>query len=314
MASTGRPVELYHSPLEGESQKPSRMAKADAVGGQGSAPSQTTGQPIPGEAGVIQLRRLQSAPAEVRVGLVFLWVLTVSAWLAPREPSEAARAQAVALQVLIVAGTPLLFGRLAGFSWDALFKLRPVPLYQAGLAILLGLCLVPWLEAAHYFQGQLGGDTAQMQQGVQSWLQGSHPAWILLTMALVPAVCEELLFRGFVLNQLLGLETRARAILVSAVLFGIFHRHLLLILPAFLAGILFAVMVQRSRSLVPAILAHFTVNAGAVALSNWQVADSVEWLVGKGPVPAAVLAASGIGLFVFGGLLRKRQGVRATDG
>ena len=34
-ASTRLPVELYHSPLEGESQKPSRMAMADAVGGKG---------------------------------------------------------------------------------------------------------------------------------------------------------------------------------------------------------------------------------------------------------------------------------------
>ena len=261
---------------------------------------------------MFQLRRLQSAPGELRVGLVFLWVLTVSAWLAPREPSEAARAQAAALQILVVAGTPLLFGKLAGFGWDALFKLRPVSLYQAGLAVLLGLCLAPWLEAVHYFQGQLGGDAAQLQQGVQSWLQGSHPAWILLTMALVPAVCEELLFRGFVLNQLLGPETRARAILVSAVLFGIFHRHLLLILPAGLAGLLFAVMVQRSRSLATAILAHFTVNACAVALSHWQAAASVAWLVGKGPVPAAVLAASGIGLLVFGGVLRNRQTDRAS--
>ncbi len=32
-ASTRLPVELYYSPLEGESQKPSRMATADAVGG-----------------------------------------------------------------------------------------------------------------------------------------------------------------------------------------------------------------------------------------------------------------------------------------
>ena len=263
---------------------------------------------------MFQLRRLQSAPAEVRVGLVFLWVLMVSAWLAPREPSDAARAQAVALQILIVAGTPMLLGRLAGFRWDALFKLRPIPLYQAGLAILLGLCLVPWLEAVHYLQGQLGGQAAQLQQEAQSWLKGPNPVWILLSMALVPAICEELLFRGFVLNQLLGPETRARAILVSAVLFGIFHRHLLLILPACLAGILFAVMVRRSRSLVPAILAHFTVNASAVALSNWQVATTVDWLVGKGPVPAAVLAVSGIGLMVFGGLLRKRQEVSSTEG
>ena len=256
---------------------------------------------------MFQVRRLQSAPAEVRVGLVFLWVLTVSAWLAPREASDTARAQAAALQVLVVAGTPLLFARLAGFGWQALFQLRTIPPSQAGLAILLGLCLVPWLEAVHYLQGQLGGEAAQLQHRTQSWLQGSNPAWILLTMALLPAVCEELLFRGFILNQLLGPETRARAILVSAVLFGVFHRHLLLILPAGLAGILFAVMAYRSRSLAPAILAHFAVNGCGVALSHWQAAASVAWLAGAAPVPAGILAASGIGLIVFGKLLRKRQ-------
>ena len=54
-ASTRLPVELYHSPLEGESQKPSRMAKADAVGGkavlrtverrQGMEPTRERGRP-----------------------------------------------------------------------------------------------------------------------------------------------------------------------------------------------------------------------------------------------------------------------------
>ena len=253
-------------------------------------------------------RRLQSAPPGVRVGLVFLWVLAASAWLAPRVASDVGRAQAAALQVLIVAGTPLLMGRLAGFRWDALFKLRPISLYQAGLAILLGLCLVPWLEAVHHFQGQLSGEAELLQHRAQSWLQGPHLAWILLTMALFPAVCEELLFRGFVLNQLLGPGTRAQAILVSAVLFGVFHRHLLLVLPASLAGILFALMVHRSRSLAPAILAHFTVNGCSVVLSNWQAAASVAWLSGTAPVPVAVLVASGIGLVVFGSLLRIRQG------
>ena len=35
----------YHSPLEGESQKPSRQAKADAVGGDAGLPA---GSPLPG--------------------------------------------------------------------------------------------------------------------------------------------------------------------------------------------------------------------------------------------------------------------------
>ena len=75
-ASTRLPVELYHSPLEGESQKPSRMAKADAVGGrrraswmrpqpakrrlmrrgQGSAPDRATGRLKPVATGVLPIR------------------------------------------------------------------------------------------------------------------------------------------------------------------------------------------------------------------------------------------------------------------
>ena len=37
----------YHSPLEGESQKPSRQAKADAVGGDAGLPG-CRGSPLPG--------------------------------------------------------------------------------------------------------------------------------------------------------------------------------------------------------------------------------------------------------------------------
>ena len=247
-----------------------------------------------------------SAPAGARVGLVFVWVLTVSAWLAPGVASDAPRVQSAALQILVVAGTPLLVAKLAGLRLDDLFRLRPISLFQAVLAILLGLCLIPWLEEVHYFQGQLSEEVGQLQQRTRSWLQG-YLLWVLLTMALLPAVCEELLFRGFVLNQLLRPGNHAQAILVSAVLFGVFHRHLLLVLPASLAGILFAIMVNRSESLWPAVIAHFSVNSCAIVVSNWEVATSIPWLGGPVPVPLAVLVTSGIGLFVLGGQLRKQR-------
>ena len=83
-ASTRLPVELYHSPLEGESQKPSRMAKADAVGGRRRA-SQMRPQPA--------RRRLMrwgqgSAPdrATRRVNPVATGVLQISPATPPRVP------------------------------------------------------------------------------------------------------------------------------------------------------------------------------------------------------------------------------------
>ncbi len=90
----------------------------------------------------------------------------------------------------------------------------------------------------------------------------------IVVFALVPAVCEELAFRGFILS---GLERQHRtrsAILLSALMFGFLHVLMSLFQQLFnatLLGIVLGLLAVRSRSILPGIVFHFLNNAMGVA-------------------------------------------------
>ena len=81
-------------------------------------------------------------------------------------------------------------------------------------------------------------------------------------------VLEELLFRGAITKALLQQYSPTKAILLSALLFGVFHINPAQILPAFLIGILFAWTYYKTASLIPCILMHILNNSLSVFLST----------------------------------------------
>jgi sodium transport system permease protein len=93
-------------------------------------------------------------------------------------------------------------------------------------------------------------------------------AWTaLLLLALVPAVCEEVAFRGYILSGLQRSYRTRSAILFSALLFGFLHVLLSLFQQFFnavLLGLVLGLLAVRSRSLVPCILFHFLHNSLAL--------------------------------------------------
>jgi ABC-type Na+ efflux pump permease subunit/membrane protease YdiL (CAAX protease family) len=91
----------------------------------------------------------------------------------------------------------------------------------------------------------------------------------LLLIALVPAVCEELYFRGFLLS---GLRTGVRkwpAILLVACVFAIFHIMLVKFFVTAALGIVLGLLAWQSRSVWPAMLAHLLHNGTAVLIAFW---------------------------------------------
>jgi sodium transport system permease protein len=93
----------------------------------------------------------------------------------------------------------------------------------------------------------------------------------VLTFALLPAVCEEFAFRGFILSGLERQHRERSAILLSALMFGFLHVLLSLFQQLFnatLLGVVLGLLAVRSRSILPGIIFHFLNNAAAVALST----------------------------------------------
>ena len=87
----------------------------------------------------------------------------------------------------------------------------------------------------------------------------------LFAMAVMPAVLEELLFRGVIVGLLRPLGDRT-AILISALVFAFAHGTLNQIPFAFLLGLAFAYFYIRTDNILLLILLHFVNNAVSVML------------------------------------------------
>jgi membrane protease YdiL (CAAX protease family) len=86
----------------------------------------------------------------------------------------------------------------------------------------------------------------------------------VLSVAIVPAFVEELLFRGVILNGFKDNYSQKKAIIVSSLLFGIVHLNPWQLVTAFIFGIASAWVCLKMKSLTLSIYMHLLNNTAAV--------------------------------------------------
>lgn len=109
--------------------------------------------------------------------------------------------------------------------------------------------------------------------------------WIgIFAIAVAGPVLEELLFRGAITKVLLQKYTPAKAILFSALIFGIFHINPIQIVPAFLIGLLLAWVYYKTASLIPCIVMHVLNNSISVYFNiKYPDVEEMDALLGTTP-------------------------------
>ena len=100
-------------------------------------------------------------------------------------------------------------------------------------------------------------------------LAGGGFVGVLVVVALLPAVLEETLFRGIILDGIKDIGTVA-ACLLGGLLFSVFHQNPSQTLYQFICGCAFTLLAVRADSLLPAVLCHFLNNA--VIVCNYKFA------------------------------------------
>jgi sodium transport system permease protein len=101
----------------------------------------------------------------------------------------------------------------------------------------------------------------QLQEFMNRLLEEAPQAWVpIVLIALLPAVCEELTFRGFVLSGLRHMGHKWWAIGLSAVFFGLVHAILQQSLAAMAVGVVIGFIAVQAGSLIPCVLFHATYN------------------------------------------------------
>jgi sodium transport system permease protein len=183
-------------------------------------------------------------------------------------------------------------------------------LLGGGLFLLGAAALLAWQG------GTTSAETRQLSARLVALIQ-DQPRWLAwVLIALVPAICEELLFRGWVLAGFVGhARTRQRlwaAIVVQAAAFALFHLLPERMPQTFVLGIVLGTLVVFTGSLWPAIACHLAHNSMPLAILAIAgdvpgLAAAVEanaakaaMLPGSIVVAAAAAVAIGTGLVAIG--------------
>ena len=99
----------------------------------------------------------------------------------------------------------------------------------------------------------------------------------IISTAVVPAICEEYLFRGAILTNLLPFG-KTTAIIGSAFLFGLMHQNPLQILYTTLMGVVIGYVYVKTKSIWACMIIHFANNLVTVLEEYLPILTRVEWI------------------------------------
>jgi sodium transport system permease protein len=193
-------------------------------------------------------------------------------WLAAPADWNAFWRQTVGLLLLIVAFPATAFAAATCRRPWASLGFVPCRLWIVAVAGLLAVCLHPiyaalagWVMQIYPVSGAAGQAEAMLQN-----LFGGAPGWwsILLVLAIVPAICEELAFRGYVLTGLRKSLGELPAILAASLLFGITHGIFQQSIVTFFVGLVLGWITVRTGSIFPCIAFHAVHNSLTMSLSQ----------------------------------------------
>ncbi|MEO1616418.1 MAG: type II CAAX endopeptidase family protein [Planctomycetota bacterium] len=150
----------------------------------------------------------------------------------------------------------------------------------AWVAAAFATPLIGWVSSALVSAFLDDSENLQALSGAFRQLgEGGFLIPLALAIGMTPALCEEILFRGYVQTRLNRRIGPLFGILLSSFVFAAFHLDPVHCIGVFPIGVFLGLIAWRSGSLFPAMLAHFVNNAVgviAVVLAPASIDDPVS--------------------------------------
>lgn len=213
--------------------------------------------------------------------------------------------------VVLFGGFPLVAALLGRVRLVPAFQLHSPPIAVVGGAALLGVSLWIPQHALIAALERFGTSTIppafaqRIAEAIQQW-RALSPVWIVVTMAILPAIFEELFFRGYLYSAFRFRTSAPKAIFGTALLFGLFHLFfgdsfsiVRFLFSMVLGGVLGWVR-WRSGSIFPGMVQHACHNSCLLLLAHYEpVLIEHGWLTGGNePLPQFWFVGAGIGAVV----------------
>lgn len=164
---------------------------------------------------------------------------------------------------------------------------------------LLAFLLFPLGQQFSIWVQQLYPFSPEVQKEITALSNTLHeaPNWWLpvLLMGVLPAICEELAYRGFILSGLRHLGHKWWAIAITAVAFGMAHFVLQQKISAAAVGLVIGMIAVQTESILPCMVFHATYNS--LTLLGSQLAERLSAHSVELPIAHLLVKEDGSGLF-----------------
>ena len=224
---------------------------------------------------------------------------------------------AIVVQLVVILTPALLMTTMLTRSPAKTLLLKLPSATTVAAALALAVAIHPLASLVQSVVTKVYPVNPQVAQQLADMLSGEVPLWLLLLiMAIVPAICEELAFRGFVLSGLRHLGHKWRAIILTSIFFGVTHPVFQQSLVASILGLVLGFLAVQSGSIVPCMVFHLVHNSLAVLVPQqipaWLPAHpGISWVVASAeggqcqftPLSLVLSAALSIGILVWLGRL-----------
>lgn len=133
--------------------------------------------------------------------------------------------------------------------------------------IFLAFMLMPVMSFISYvsmllFENHIGST-------VQTMVSDTNFLFCFLAIAVLPAIFEELVYRGVFYNEYSKYNQR-KAILLSAFMFGLLHMNMNQFLYAFAMGVVFCLVIEATDSVLSTVIIHMTINGSSLVSAKAQ--------------------------------------------
>jgi len=177
-------------------------------------------------------------------------------------------------EYIIVFLPVILLGLATKVDMKKALRLNRIKFSTVWKTFLLSFALLPIIAASNlivitilsYFGKVIIPDIPMAKSGAEFLV-------MFFLVAISPGICEEMLFRGLIMNAFENHFNRKTGVIAAAVLFGIFHFNIQNILGPIILGIVFGYLVQVTNSIFTSILSH-TFNNGIAVVASYLVSKS----------------------------------------
>ncbi len=281
-------------------------------------------------------RRVSSAPTATS-GLLCLAIIFPTFFLASNLLSRSTLVGldgrlllAALVTILVFLQIPLALAVLNRVDLASGFRLRPAPVGAFLGAIVLGASLWPFAHEILVWLSQwevveFDPRTMAAAKELLGQIQHVSPTLLVATLGVVPAVCEEFFFRGYLLSALRNSMSATRAVLLSSILFGLFHLvatdrlHFERLVPSTALGLVLGWLCVRCGSALPGMLLHAIHNSLLLVAAHfqkeltalgWGLAETTD--IQSAGLPPSWLIAAAVGTAI--GFVLVQFGTRRIPG